>query len=247
MQQRFLIVEDHPMLREAVRQTLLEIRPEGQITTVGSLAEALGQNLRETAFDLVIVDLDLPDSTGLATLRAMRANYADQRTAVFSGRQDSTTILRCLESGACGFMPKSMHVDAVRHALQLMLAGDVFVPPQAVGSADTPRWSRPHLASNGDGIDPRSLGLTERQIAVLRLILRGLPNKLICRDLNLAEGTIKVHVSAVLRVLGVRNRTQAIIAARELGLKLDDDAMPAPARPGPLPAVQPSFASRPLA
>ena len=107
-------------------------------------------------------------------------------------------------------------------ALQMVAAGHMYVPKEVVTNTGwTPANAMSRMQpARATSRDPRSLGLTGRQCDVLRLILRGLPNKLICRELDLAEGTVKIHVSAVLRALGARNRTQAVIAANQLGLKL---------------------------
>jgi DNA-binding NarL/FixJ family response regulator len=138
---------------------------------------------------------------------------------VLSAEIDRETILRCLDLGAAGYIPKTYHADVITHALRLIASGHVYVPREAI---DPRRDANEPIRLRSAGSDPRGLGLTDRQCDVLRLILRGLPNKLICRQLDLAEGTVKVHVSAVLRALGVRNRTQAVIAASRLGLRMID-------------------------
>ena len=183
--------------------------------------EALEKIDRSGPFDLTLLDLHLPDVKGFEGLKSMRAKRPECPVVVLSGELDAPTILHCIELGAAGYIPKSLHTDAVMNALRLIAAGDIYIPHQAVAAG---RIAAGGLAARhaGAGSDPRDLGLTDRQVDVLRLILKGLPNKLICRRLNLAEGTIKVHVSAVLRALGVRNRTQAIIAAGELGLRLPE-------------------------
>lgn len=216
---RYLVVEDHPLFCEAIRATLHQLDAGQEVDAVNSLGEALDCFDQHEHYELTVVDLDLPDSSGVQSLQALREQRPDSRLVVFSAQLDGETILRCLELGASGYIPKTLNTEAVMHALRLVQAGDIYVPKQAMSALDGPR---PGGRGTAEGTDPRTLGLTERQIAVLRLILRGLPNKLICRELHLAEGTIKVHVSAILRALGVRNRTQAIISARELGLRLDD-------------------------
>jgi DNA-binding NarL/FixJ family response regulator len=136
---------------------------------------------------------------------------------ILSAEADRDTILHCLELGAHGFIPKSVHHDVIRHALRLVAAGHMYVPKEVIrGDWGAPTRPSTRVAQR----DPRSLGLTGRQCDVLRLILKGLPNKLICRELDLAEGTVKIHVSAVLRALGARNRTQAVVAANQLGLRI---------------------------
>ena len=217
---RYLVVDDHPIIQSAMRETLLELEPDCQVQTTGRLADALRILRTDGPVDLILFDLKLPDAGGVEGLMSMRSQHPESPVAVFSGEMDAPMIVRCLDLGALGYIPKNMPHDAIRSALRLVASGCAYVPPQVLAN-------EPPLRLRTDGVgerssDPRHLGLTERQIDVLKLILRGLPNKLICRQLALAEGTVKVHVSAVLRALGVRNRTQAVIAASRIGLKLND-------------------------
>ena len=222
-----LILDHHPLFREALCRMLESGFDAAPILTAESLTEARSRIEARPDLGLVILDPDLPDSRGLDSLQCIQDCLGPGgRVAVFSGVLDSSLILQCLRLGARGYLPKTMTGDAVRRALALILADEIYVPPLIVaqyGSASPPGLvqaggvNQP-VPSHPPAVDPRSLGFTDRQASVLRLVLRGLPNKLICREMNLAEGTIKVHVSAVLRLLGVRNRTHAIIAARELGL-----------------------------
>ncbi len=214
-----LIIDDHPLMRDAVRITLDTIAPGSRIDLAASFAEARRMLALDTPYDFTLLDLNLPDSTGFEALKALRAQYPALPTVVLSAQVDRETILRCLDLGAAGYIPKTYHADVITHALRLVASGQVYVPREAI---DPRREANEPIRVRFAGSDPRSLGLTDRQCEVLRLILRGLPNKLICRQLDLAEGTVKVHVSAVLRALGVRNRTQAVIAASRLGLRMSD-------------------------
>jgi len=214
-----LIIDDHPLMRDAVGATMDSISPGSRIDLAGSLAEARRLLALNSGYDFTLLDLNLPDSTGFEALKALRAQYPQLPTVVLSCEVDRETIVRCLDLGAAGYIPKTYHADVIRHALRLVSSGHVYVPREAV---DARREANEPIRFRQAGGDPRGLCLTDRQCDVLRLILRGLPNKLICRQLDLAEGTVKVHVSAVLRALGVRNRTQAVIAASRLGLRLLD-------------------------
>lgn len=258
-----LIIDDHPLIRDAVRMTLASLGPGGRIDMADSFASARRLLESGAEWDFALLDLSLPDCEGFEGLAAFRELRPTLPTIVLSGRTDRETILRCLDLGAAGYIPKTSQSDVISDALHLVASGHVYLPREALGrdflrdaplrpaaaagiggatgvgpaapAAGEPPFasgfapSRPPAqplvgASAGATLDPRKLGLTDRQCDVLRLILRGLPNKLICRQLDLAEGTVKVHVSAVLRALGVRNRTQAVIAASRMGLriKLDD-------------------------
>lgn len=227
MARHFLVIDDHPMMREAIRSTLGSLAPQCLIEDVSTLDEAMVRLEQSSGVELTLLDLHLPDCGGLEGLKELRDRFPDNPVVVMSAEVDSDTILRCIDLGACGFIPKTHRSDAVLNALRLVTAGDIYIPHQAVSQIAARQQLGPLRAKpNARGLDPRELGLTERQIDVLRLILRGFSNKLICRQLKLAEGTIKVHVSAVLRALGVSNRTQAIIAASQLGLKLVDRETP---------------------
>lgn len=225
MVQRFLVVDDHPLMREAIRSTLAMLAPGSDVEGASSLSEAIGLLDGAEPVDLTLLDLRLPDSQGIDGLRQLRERCPDSPVVVMSADVDGETILRCIDLGACGYIPKTLHADAVMNALRLVAAGDIYIPHQAVlsqrGETASAHSQRPNRGA-ARSTHPRDLGLTDRQLDVLRLILKGYSNKLICRQLSLAEGTIKVHVSAVLRALGVRNRTQAIIAASEMGLRLSD-------------------------
>lgn len=219
MGRQYLVVDDHPIVQQAMVDALEALEPDCRVTSASRLAEAL-RRLREGRFDLVLFDLRLPDANGVEGLMALRQQHPDCPVAVLSADDNAPMIRRCLDLGAAGYITKTMSADSIQGALRLIASGCTYVPPQALAT-DQP------LRLRGDGAatrvsDARHLGLTERQIDVLRLMLRGLPNKLICRQLALAEGTVKVHVSAVLRALGARNRTQAVIAASRIGLVLPD-------------------------
>lgn len=218
-----LVIDDHPLMRDAVGMTMEAIAPDSRIDLAASFAEARRMLALHSAYDFTLLDLNLPDSAGFEALKALRAEYPQLPTVILSAEVDRETILRCLDLGAAGYIPKTYHGDVITHALRLVVSGHVYVPREAV---DPRRSAHEPIRTAPPGGDPRGLGLTDRQCEVLRLILRGLPNKIICRHLDLAEGTVKVHVSAVLRALGVRNRTQAVIAASRLGLRMHEPAHP---------------------
>ncbi|MCD6681013.1 MAG: response regulator transcription factor [Burkholderiaceae bacterium] len=214
-----LIIDDHPLMRDAIRITMDSVAPGSRIDLAGSYAEARRMLATNVPYDFTLLDLNLPDCAGFDALRGLREHFPHLPTVVLSAEIDRETILRCLDLGAAGYIPKTYHGDLITHALRLVSSGHVYVPREAI---DPRHGAKEPIRSRHVQNDPRHLGLTDRQCDVLRLILRGLPNKLICRQLDLAEGTVKVHVSAVLRALGVRNRTQAVIAASRLGLRIID-------------------------
>jgi DNA-binding NarL/FixJ family response regulator len=235
-----LIIDDHPLMLDAVRMTMESIAPGSRIDTAATFGEARRLLAGDNNWDFALLDLNLPDCEGFDGLTALRELRPSLPTVVLSAKLERETILRCIDLGASGYIPKTYSSDAITHALRLVASGHIYVPREALGreacgEGTETRGERAQHAFERQALgarepilvhdwrqDPHRLGMTERQCDVLRLILRGLPNKLICRQLDLAEGTVKVHVSAVLRALGVRTRTQAVIAASRLGLGMND-------------------------
>jgi DNA-binding NarL/FixJ family response regulator len=176
---------------------------------------------------LVILDLGLPGMSGMEGLAWLQARHPQVPVVVMSSADDQETVLRALDAGAMGFIPKSSASVVLRGALELVLAGGIYLPPsvflpQRGGAVPPPAVKPVAEASLADppACTPESLGLTHRQAEVLDLILQGHPAKSICRALDLAPGTVKTHTTAVLRALKVTNRTQAVVAASQLGWRL---------------------------
>ena len=221
---RVLIVDDHPLMRGGVVGQLADTpgEPPG-IEQAGCLADALRVLSTTGRVDVVLLDLNLPDTVGTSGVEAIRQRFPRVPVMVLSAAHDRATIDRCLRAGASGFLAKTASGERLGTAVRAVAGGGIYEPRDAEGPPAPAPWAAAHAgAPGGPRAEARDLGLTDRQSDVLRLILRGLPNKLIGRQLQLAEGTVKVHVSAVLRALGVRNRTQAVLAANRLGLKLPD-------------------------
>jgi DNA-binding NarL/FixJ family response regulator len=197
---KILVVDDHTLIREALRGVLQELKPEAGVIDASSCREAL-QLAQANAgeLDLVLFDLGLPDGDGFDTLRELRDLYPAVAIVVLSASKDRDSVTKALDLGALGFIPKSASRAVMVSALQLVFAGGIYVPPE---------------------ISPSELGLTERQIDVLALMMQGKSNKAVCRELDLAEATVKNHITAILRALKVTNRTEAVIAVAEFGWKL---------------------------
>jgi DNA-binding NarL/FixJ family response regulator len=211
-----LILDDHPFVHSALVNLLRELEPGAQVTLTHRLTQAVAALRGSPAPDLILADLHLADANGPEVVNTLRRQRPECPIAIFSASEDTPMIRRCLEAGAIGYIPKTHSSEATLNALRLITTGCPYLPPQLLNER---HGGQRNLDGTAESFFP---GLTARQVDVLRLIVRGLPNKLICRQLQLAEGTVKVHVSAILRALGVRTRTQAVIAANRLGLDSHD-------------------------
>jgi len=156
---------------------------------------------------------------GMTALQALRERHPSISVVVVSATADRDSVQRALDHGALGFIPKSSSNEVLKNALRLVLAGSIYIPPEMLGRgpAALPMEQAPEAGRN---TTPADIGLTERQAQILALMMRGEPNKLICRELNLAESTVKNQVTAILRALNVTSRTQAVLAVAKLGLVL---------------------------
>ncbi len=208
MPMKILIVDDHALIREGVAAMILSLRPDAQVLQAESCAQGL-QVASSHALDLVFMDLQLPDQPGFVALERCRELYPTMPVVVLSGQEDRNTVLRSLDLGAKAFVPKSADAAKIRGAIEVLLDGRIFLPESVMGA---PAGARP------DDTDP--WGLTERQRGVLALVIAGLSNKLIARKLDIAESTVKIHVSAILRQLKVTSRTQALIVVARSGVRL---------------------------
>jgi DNA-binding NarL/FixJ family response regulator len=220
---KILVVDDHPLILEALQHVLRQLDADVQCFEAQS-AEA-GRKLLANHADagLLLLDLNLPGVRGLDFLVELRESYPTVPVVVISGSDRREDVLQAIDLGAMGFIPKRSTNSVMLQALRLVLSGGVYLPMEAFSqreSMEEPAAPASRTATNG-AMNPRDLGLTERQSQVLGLILQGKPNKLICRELGLAEGTVKIHVAAILRALNVSTRTQAVIEASRLGLQLD--------------------------
>ncbi len=221
------MVDDHPLIPEALAVTLSVLDPDCVVQAAGDLERALEMSCAEPAPDMVLLDLGLPGQHGLSALSTFRAAQPVLPVVVLSGDASRERVLNSLDLGAMGFIPKTARKEVLLNALRLAISGGIYVPPEVLQQA----WDQGNQRPPGaDACTPEDLGMTDRQAEVCGLLLRGLTNKLICKELGLAEGTVKIHVSAVLKILGVANRTQAVLAAHHLGLRIGRQR-PAPSGP----------------
>jgi len=232
---KILVVDDHPLIVEALRHVLQQLGRDVEVIGASTAAEGRVLVAAHPDADLLLLDLSLPDRDGLGTLAEVRRAFPALPVVVLSASDRREDVVGAIDLGAMGFVPKTSSSQIMLQALRLVLSGGVYVPPAALAPSDASAAdSETAGAAQLDTAAPLTadaLGLTGRQAQVLALILQGKPNKSICRELGLAEGTVKIHVAAILRALNVSTRTQAVIEASRLGLHLDDDT--AAAQPHP--------------
>jgi len=213
-----LVVDDHFLIRDALRDWLTKLNSEATILEAANGHQAIELISEHTELQLVLLELDLPDRDGFSVLSELRKRHPTVSVVVLSARQDPESVARALDLGALGFIPKSERQEVLLSAIELVFAGGTYIPSQfLLGEAHSS--SRPD-APFADGMRPRKpadFGLTDRQLAVLELMMKGKSNKAICRELKRAEPTVKNHVTAILKALKVMNRTEAVIVVSSLG------------------------------
>jgi len=227
---KVLLIDDHPLILSALQTVIQGLGDD--VTVVGAnSARAARETLKKSAdFDLVLLDLQLGDADGFDVLVEFRAAYPALPVVVVSASDRTSDVIRAIDLGAMGFVPKRASNDTLFEALRMVMSGGIYVPPMTMGSEKAPeklegdtvpsvlRVVRQNAMDSGfqtqPGID--SLGLTPRQTDVLALLLKGQPNKLIARELGLSVETVKDHVAAVLRALNVSSRTQAVLAVSQM-------------------------------
>jgi DNA-binding NarL/FixJ family response regulator len=227
---KILVVDDHPLMREALRTVLQQLGSPTVVLEAQDCPTALVFAEGHVDLDLVLLDLALPGIHGLDALAVLRERYPELPVVVLSADEGQQTVLQAIERGAMGFIPKSSPREVMLSALRLVMAGGIYLPPTVLQQPVSESGSELAGGIRPQGAPPRTpadLGLTARQVQVLRLLLQGKSNKLICRELDLAEGTVKIHVSAILKALQVTSRTQAVIAVGRMGLRIDDIDGPA--------------------
>jgi DNA-binding NarL/FixJ family response regulator len=213
---KILLVDDHVLFRAGMRHLLRQLHEALELDESSNHAEALSR-LALKSYDLVLLDLGLPDLAGLAALDSLRLTAANTPIVVISADEDARLVRAAIEHGAMGFIPKSSTPELLIHALGLVLARGVYLPQALLDNP--PAGKNPNRPQ--DGAQPPPLaGLTSRQMEVLRGIILGKSNKIIAQELNLSDATVKAHLTLTFRALGVSSRTEAIYVAAKLGLRL---------------------------
>ncbi len=208
---KILVVDDHALVREGLRQVLKGLDENIEVLDAGNCARAFELSNVHPDLDLVLLDYHLPDLNGLQALDVFRVQHPELPIVMLSGSANPSTMQQVLARGAAGFVTKSSVSDELLRALRLVMDGDVYVPAEAATDAV-------------DALDPPELPevlpkFTRRQEDVLLELLDGRSNREISVSMSLSEETVKSHVSAILRVLGVQTRMQAVLVASRLGLR----------------------------
>lgn len=212
---RLLVVEDHALVREGLVRLLGQIEEDVPVFDSADFESALLILDNEAEFDLLLLDLALPGIDGFAGLDILRRRYPAMPVAVVSAFDDTPTITRVMNLGASGFIPKAFSGEALLAAVHEILAGNIFRPNgQHNAQMDDAIPLPPYRVS----VQPEEVGLTSRQAQVLGLMVRGLSNRDIAEQLELSEGTVKIHVTAVFKALGVNSRTQALVTVARYGI-----------------------------
>jgi DNA-binding NarL/FixJ family response regulator len=207
---KILIVDDHPLILHALMEVLPQLDRRLEVLGATNRVETLTLLARHPDCALILLDLTLPGARGLDLLAELRRERPMLPIVVLSATHDSATVGAAIAAGARGFVAKTASPRALLDAVETVLSGGRHVTTDLVSAPRT---------INGVPID--ILGLTQRQSDVLLLLVQGKPNKLICRDLHLSEGTVKVHVSAILKALNVHSRSQAIVELARRGIGVD--------------------------
>jgi two-component system, NarL family, nitrate/nitrite response regulator NarL len=216
---KLLVVDDHPLFREGISAAL---KASGQDFDIIQAADAReGIELAEGSgdFDAVLLDVALPGMNGFVAIREFRLRCPLLPVVIISALDNASNARRALSAGAAGFIPKSTPTPQVVEALQQVLTGGVYLPPAASDGLTGSDIDNPVYAQ-APAMQPEAGALTVRQIEVLGFLCQGKGNKEIAADFGLSEKTVKTHLSAIFKVLRVVNRTQAVLAARRLGLFL---------------------------
>lgn len=232
---KVLLVDDHPLILAALKNVIEGLGDGVSVVGVEGAAAARRMLATDADFDLLLLDLSLGDADGFEVLADLRRTWPGLPVVVVSASDRGSDVIRAIDLGAMGFVPKRSSNEQLCDALRMVMSGGLYVPPMRFGDDPSPTapaaGHAPHAATledlqgtaaghgagpHADAARPPAPDLTPRQTEVLALLLQGLPNKLIARELGLSVETVKDHVAAVLRALGVSSRTQAVLAVSQM-------------------------------
>lgn len=214
---KVLVIDDHPLVQEGVAAALESLGHDVNVISAADSAQGLTAAAANPDIDLVLLDLALPGMSGLGLINALHERFPSLPVVVLSALEDPETVRQAITAGAMGFVPKSAQTRVLIEVLQQVLEGNVSVPGN-VHAAPNASGVGAQGSSGLQGSEPDVALLTLRQLEVLSRLCQGKTNKQIATELGLSEKTVKAHVTAIFKVLGVVNRTQAVLVARRIGM-----------------------------
>lgn len=215
MTTRIVIADDHPLFRNALCLTVKQVVADADILecdSIQALEELLGQ---QNDIDLILLDLRMPGANGFSGLVLIRREFPDIPVVIISASDSAPIMQRAVEYGASGFIPKASDLSQIADALQSVLNGSVWLPVSAGQNSDN--------SDEEHEFAKRLKTLTPQQLRVFMMLTKGLLNKQIAGEVNVSEATVRTHMTAIFRKLGVRNRTQAVLAANYLNVDERDN------------------------
>jgi DNA-binding NarL/FixJ family response regulator len=212
MSTRIIIADDHPLFRNALCQAVQQVVPDATIMECDSIASLEALLATQSDTDLILLDLRMPGANGFSGLVLIRRQHPDIPVVVISASDDHMIMQRAIEYGASGFIPKASDLSQIAAALQTVMNGSLWLPSPISQSA----------SSDEHEFARRLKTLTPQQLRVFMMLTKGLLNKQIAGQVNVSEATVRTHMTAIFRKLGVRNRTQAVLAANYLNVDDQD-------------------------
>ena len=213
---KVLIVDDHALIREALHAVLKQLKREAVIFEASNSGQAMHIVEEHPDIGLILLDINLPDRDGFSVLRELRDRYPTIAIIVISSSNDQGTVKRAFKLGALGFIPKTNEREVMLNAIKLVFSGGIYIPSEILEETTPPRLTNKLTARDS----LKGLGLTDRQIEVLALLMKGKSNKVIAKTLNMAVPTVKNHITVVLKALSVTSRTEAVIKVGKMGWEL---------------------------
>ena len=218
---KILIADDHELFLKGLEMVLRDYNPELELVTAKNYTEVFAAIARDTDFNLVLTDLAMPGSKWLDAIQKIHETLPETPIIILSAVFDKEVVQKTIEIGAAGYIPKTSSNAVIISAVNLVLSGGVYIPPELLQDTSQNEFNLLKQVENlpaAQDVSEKVKILSPRQIDVIRLISKGRSNKQIAYELGLTEGTVKLHVTAILKILNVYNRTGAVVEATRLGL-----------------------------
>ncbi|WP_441268067.1 response regulator transcription factor [Bradyrhizobium sp. 215_C5_N1_1] len=210
---KVLIVDDHALIREALHAVLKQLKREAVVFEASNSHQAMHLVEENPDIGLILLDINLPDRDGFSVLRELRDCYPTIAIIILTSSSDQDSVKRAFKLGALGFIPKTTEREVMLNAIELVFSGGIYIPSEILEETAPPRPT--NESTTRDSL--KRLGLTDRQIEVLALLMKGKSNKVIANILNMAVPTVKNHITVVLKALSATSRTEAVIKVGKMG------------------------------